>query len=77
LSVSISSQIVDALGTGNYLPVTRCLAVVDEDLGLLADGVGVAAHLGERAAPHQPEVSEKKDEQESRQACLRSCPTGG
>jgi hypothetical protein len=53
------------------------LAVVDEDLGLLADGVGVAAHLGERAAPHQPEISEKNEEQESRQACLRSCPTGG
>lgn len=51
--MSISSQIADALGMGNYLLVTRGLAVVDEDLGLLADGVGVATHTGEGTTPHQ------------------------
>ena len=51
--MSISSQIADALGMGNYLLVTRGLAVVDEDLGLLADGVGVATHTCEGTTPHQ------------------------
>jgi len=51
--MSISSQIADALGMGNYLLVTRGLAVVNEDPGLLADGVGVATHTGEGTAPHQ------------------------
>ena len=51
--MSISSQVADALGMGNYLLVTRGLAVVDEDLGLLSDGVGVATHTGEGTTPHQ------------------------
>jgi hypothetical protein len=38
---------------GNYLLVTRCLAVVNEDLSLRADGVGVATHTGEGTTPHQ------------------------
>ena len=51
--MSISSQIADALCMGNYLLVTRGLAVVNEDLGLLADGVGVATHTGKGTTPHQ------------------------
>ena len=51
--MSISSQVADALGMGNYLLVTRGLAVVNKDLGLLADGVGVATHTGEGTTPHQ------------------------
>jgi hypothetical protein len=65
--VVMVAALVVALGTGHYLPVTRCLAVVDEDLGLLADGVGVAVDLGQRAAPHQQASCET-------QAGGQSCP---
>lgn len=51
--MSISSQIADSLGMDNYLLVTCGLAMVNEDLGLRADGVGVATHTGEGTAPHQ------------------------
>lgn len=51
--MSVSSQVADSLGMGNYLLVTRGLAVVNEDLGLLADGVGVATHTCEGTTPHQ------------------------
>lgn len=57
---------------GHNLLVTRSLAVVDQDLGLLTDGVGVAADLGQRAATHQQ--ASEQDGQQAHRACSQSCP---